>query len=57
MKPSDIKFRKSPSRKSRVVPCGRTIKQTVLTLLISDCGNFAKAPKVDSGVVNLIEAT
>jgi hypothetical protein len=42
---TNIKFHKNPSSGSRVVPCGRTDRQT--TKLIVAFRNFVNAPKND----------
>jgi hypothetical protein len=42
---TNIKFHEIPSSGSRVVPCGRTNRQTDMRKLIITFCNFAKAPK------------
>jgi hypothetical protein len=46
---SKIKFHEYPSSGNRVVPCGRTERQTDTTKLIAAFRNFANAPTNDTG--------
>ena len=41
-----MKFYENPPTGSRVVPCGRTGRQTEITKLIVAFHNFANAPKI-----------
>ena len=47
---SNITFHQTPSSGSRVVPCGRTDRQTKLTVAFR---NFAKASKKLTCVINM----
>ena len=47
---SNIKFHKSPSSGSRVVPCGRTDSRRDMTKMMVAFRNFAKAPIKEQGI-------
>ena len=42
---SNIKFHKNASSQTRIVPCGRTERQTDMMMLIVAFRTFTKAPK------------
>ena len=51
---SNIKFHENPPSGSRVVPCGRTDRQTDMTKLIVTFRNYTNAPKKEMVCVSYI---